>query len=496
MTTDLDTRVRAAAESLRRSVDAVPVPAARRRSPAALGAAAAVVAVVVLAGAAMLVLRNRDRSAELATGSTPVPRLIADPVPEGMGPSYAADLPLPEDEILPGSMSVTVYGDAAADDPFAGADLGILVVTDETLAVGGGPVTVRGQPGEATDNGRYGTSVTWDEAPGSEVTLASQTLERSQLLAIAEGLTIEGTAVALGPLPAGLPGALSEVGTATDMLVEGPLPVPRSAVGHVVEYRAEEGESRLAVGSAAGGASNLAVLRWSLQSNQVVDVRGGQGWLGRFPSEPGFPPITAVVWEESPGVIAVVAGDGMTEDELLAAAEILRPATDDEWAALLGQPHDSESGDDPSSATTVTARDNDAPGNQTAMTTPAGSVVSLHGTGDDHHPAWVVYIDGVGALCAESSDGTSGSASCGDVQQGAATLHDNAGNPFVVFGVMPNGAVNVDVEGDTGAAPHTASSPNGSTSIYALALDGRPVPAAVIFSDGQGRVIEVAAVDA
>jgi hypothetical protein len=496
MTTELDTRVRAAAESLRRSVDAVPVPAAPRRSRAALGAVTAVVAVVVLAGAAMLVLRNGDRPADVATGSTPVPRLIADPVPEGMSPSYAADLPLPEDEILPGSMAVTVYGDAAADDPFAVVDLGILVVTDETLALGGDPVTVRGRPGEATDSGRYGTSVTWDEAPDSEVTLASRTLERSQLLALAEGLTIEGTSVALGPLPAGLPVALSEVGTATDMPFDGFLPAPRSAVGHVVEYRAEAGESRLAVGSAAGGARNLAVLRWSFHANQVVDMRGGQGWVGRFPPESGFPPITVVVWAESPGVIAVVAGDGMTEGELLAAAEILRPATDDEWTALLGQPHDAESGDEPSSATTVTARDDDAPGNETAMTTPAGSVVSLHGVGDGDRPAWVVYIDGRGALCAESSDGTSGSASCGDGQQRTATLHDNAGNPIVVFGVMPDGAVNVEVEGDIAGSIETTPSPNGSTSIYALALDGRPVPAAVIFRDGQGRVIEVAPVDA
>lgn len=102
-----------------------------------------------------------------------------------------------------------------------------------------------------------------------------------------------------------------------------------------------------------GDAEDLAAVRWVWSAHTPADVGGHDAWYGQHSleatqaaanqrSDGSAPAISAepggaVMWQEAPGVIVAVQGYGLSEDELLAAAESLRPATDAEWSAALAE---------------------------------------------------------------------------------------------------------------------------------------------------------------
>lgn len=497
MTTDIDTRMRAASESLRRSVEGLSGGAPPHRDRRPLVAAAMVVVVIV---AAVVVVLWNDRRSDVVTDVTTepsgVPRLLPEDVPDGLPAIGAMDLPL-EDEVISSVASITVYGDPAADRPFADADLAVLVVDSETFDTDGEPVTIRGRQGAASEDSRFGVTITWPEGAATQVMLASHSLNRGQLLAIAEGLIVDGHSVTLGTVPAGLPRPLEPIGAMDDLALGSALPVPELAPGHMVGYQAEEDIGRaVIVATFAGDASGLGVIRWMARADRPVEVRGHSAWIGAY--EPGATTaavggaiksatLRTVVWEESPGVLAVVQASGTSETALLAIAESLRPASDAEWQSLIDRtPADDDTDDAAASATTATVLPDSRP-----PAVPDDAVVYLQG--DYAGGTWAVYIDAAGSLCGATASGDAGSAVCGDPQEPAVTLHDNDGNPVAIFGTLPEEAAAVSIPGGSGS-PQMNEIGDGRT-VYAAAIQDGFVPAEVTFYDSQSQVIATAPVD-
>jgi hypothetical protein len=316
----------------------------RRRALVVTGIAAALALVV---GAA-LVLRDGDDDTDVSNDPDDVPRLVVDPeaVPSGVDITthYAADLPLGADEVDPGITTVTVYGDPAADDPVARGDLAVIVVEDETMGMDGEPTTVRGHEGRSSSSSEFNdigladqpsgiSCLLWDETDDLEITLASRTFDLATLRAIAAGLVVEGRRVRLGELPGDLPGPLEPVGSLPDMPFTGSPYAPGSAVGHLVMQGNVEG-SWVQVGTFAGDQRTMAAVRWMARATQPVEVRGREGWTGESSLDTGGT-TSVVVWQEAPGVVAIVQAAGMSPDETLHTAETLRTASAAEWDELL-----------------------------------------------------------------------------------------------------------------------------------------------------------------
>jgi hypothetical protein len=492
MTTDLDTRLRAASDSLRRSVEGLSADGLPRRHRLPLVAVALLV--VLMVAAALVVLWDDDRRLDVATGSSEVPRLIAEDVPHGLAPTGAVELPL-KDQIISSAASITVYGDPAADHPFAAVDLGVLVVDSETFDTDGEPVTVRGRQGAASDDSRFGVTITWREDAATQIMLASHRLDRGQLLAIAEQLVVDGHTVTLGSVPSGLSGPLEQIGGMADLSLGTALPVPESASGYMVGYQAENIDRTIIAATFAGGASDLAVIRWMGRADRPADVRGHSAWVGAY--ELGATTATiggtvegstlrTLVWEESPGVVAVIQASDTTEAELLAIAESLRAASDEDWQSLIARvAADDESDEESATATTATALPSSRP-----PAVPDDAVVYLQG--DYADGTWAVYIDAAGSLCGETASGDAGSGVCTDTQERAVTLRDNDGNAVAIFGTLPEGATELSIPGST-ASPQTNVIEDGQT-IYAAVIQYGSDPAEVTFYNAQSQVIATAPV--
>ena len=247
MTVDLDTRMRAAGDSLARASERLS-PAAPPRSLRPLaGVVAVVVAAVALAAGTVTVLAVNDGDGEstVASGSA-VARLVPDVVPEGVRPAGVVELPT--DDAAGSGQSISVYGDPSTDDPFAESDLAILTTPAPLLyEEGGETVDVRGHDGLVTDALPVATTVLWEEAEGLTVSVASRTLDVDQLVSIAEGLAVDADAgtVDVGSLPDGLPGPLERVAAARvdDVSFGIPgigLPVRETTTGHVAAYVPDE----------------------------------------------------------------------------------------------------------------------------------------------------------------------------------------------------------------------------------------------------------------
>ena len=129
MTADLDTRAREAAASLRRAAADLDrprlEPEGRRRAvrPGRWLVVGAVVAVVAVAVVAVVAVSGPDEQGPVTAASGGVPILVPEAVPEGLEPTGAVDLPLTEEARGPERLTVEVFGDPNAGDPFASADL-------------------------------------------------------------------------------------------------------------------------------------------------------------------------------------------------------------------------------------------------------------------------------------------------------------------------------------------------------------------------------------
>ncbi|HEV7760958.1 MAG TPA: hypothetical protein VGO78_18260 [Acidimicrobiales bacterium] len=264
-------------------------------------------------------------------------------------------------------LATYLYGDAAASVgyPFAASDLVVNVwdaseLTTDAAAQATGALdgltgtvdaTVRGHaalvcaPPSCTVDGDVDvTTLWWHETDDVEVVLASRSLTVDQVVAIANGLTIDQEDVTLGALPAGLPGPLDEVGRLHDTAVA----ATRDAVAHWVGYidPADATGRFVDVTTLAGDGAELMALVWELGADEQVSVRGQDGWLAVADSgvvdaggatvgagaqaAAGVPQID-LIWQEASGVLVHVTSLGVSQDQVLDLVESLHAASDDEW---------------------------------------------------------------------------------------------------------------------------------------------------------------------
>lgn len=347
MTTDLDTRLRGAARSLHNAAGNLdPTTLPRDRRP--LRAATLAVLVVVALTAVMVIARD-DQEGSVATNPDGIPRLIPDAVPEGIPPLGGYDLPDDLSTMAESEPSLTLYGDPEAADPFAVADLAVStrvvppvpgeeeegeVAADFELSHN--QVWVRGVPGDV-DDARGGPSLTWTEGETLMVTLTSHTLDIGQLVVAGDALALEGNGMVLASQPAEVTSPLIEVASmAGHTSLE--IPLPTDAAGYVVGYETEDYSRHMVLTMFEGGDDELTLLRWFLNTDEQATLAGRDGWAGSDTVEVGSStaPITAemtsFVWEQAPGLVAAINGRGVSQADLAAAIDSLRPATDDEWS--------------------------------------------------------------------------------------------------------------------------------------------------------------------
>jgi hypothetical protein len=525
MTVDLDTRLRSAGDSLVRASERLsPAVPPRSLRPVAAVVAGVVTVVALAAGSVAVLASGGDEGSVDQTVTGPsVPRLIPDAIPEGLRPAGVIEL----STAGAGSptQSISVYGDPAADDPFAGSDLAILTTTvplvPELQSVEGAqPVDVRGHDGLVQAVLPFAPAVLWEEAEGLTIAVASRTLDVDQLVAVAEGLEVNADtrAVDLGSLPGDLPGPLAPVASADlDEVFFGiqsvGLPAQDSTAGHLVGYLPENYDNFFANASVAeltGDATDLAVLRWVSGATTATQVRGHRAWSGSH-ELPGFDdgegivpgsqgPISAFVWEEAPGVLVLVQTFGPTEDEALALAESLRPATGDEWARMLRL---GESGDRfPSYEDRLAAgqlAQDDGPDIEQPMNAVNGSEGVYGDAGE-----WSTWLLPDGTIC--GAVGENGGAvvdgylvdtaeTCDSTGGPATVVHDSDGEPVLLIGVMPDGAIGRVPVGGEIVEIQTCTGPQDASAYYIMVIADGNVPSAVTFVAADGTDMATVQVD-
>lgn len=356
---DLDTRARQASHSLR---EVVGTPTAndhdvawRPRRPARAVIAAAAVLALLSGGIATITGNDGDDDRTVIAGvgalapDDPLPRMILDPVPEGMTQGAVEG---GAGEGRPGELSSALFGDPDASEPFAGGDLAVAVLNDDTIdfdgyaVPGARPVDVRGTQAATwvTDLGHR--RLVWkEERTGARITLDSRSMTPGQLVAVAEALDPTN----IGALPGDvLPERVELIAVWADRKTES---------AHA-NYDGE-GDSVCIVGlaclgvdlnvgsSRSGPAARAEAEFYSPAGLEDVVVRGRDGWFepgrkfdavessgseGDVTTESELPP--SVSWLEREGHLVRLSGRGMGKEELLALAEDVRPATDEEWEAL------------------------------------------------------------------------------------------------------------------------------------------------------------------
>lgn len=514
MTVDLETRMRSASDSLVRASERLsPAGPPRNLRPVAT-AVAAVVTVVALVAGMVAIQAAGDDAGDPATTSTTVPRLMPDTVPDGLRPAGVVELPT--DTPGPGTGSVSLYGDPAADDPFASADLAILTVDGPLSDVGDETVTIRGREGRVEDVPPFPTTVSWEEAEGFTIGVASRALDVDQLVTIADGLAVDADArtVRIGPLPDALPGPLSPVATAdlagVSFGIQGvSLPVQESTAGHIASYVPDDSgafETAFAA-TFTGDAADLAVLRWIGGADTATEVRGHPGWSGSY-ELPGFDDgegivpgsegsLSAVVWEEAPGVLVLVQTFGPEESEARAMAESLRPSTDDEWARMLrlGEGRDRFLSDEARLAAgqlPVEDRRESA-----AIRMPRDAVNGSEGV-YGVAGVWSTWLLPDGTICGavDAVDDDADPVETCDPAGGPVTVvHDDAGEPVLVIGLLPDGAVGRIAVGGEIEEAQTCTGPEDAPPYYILVIADGAVPSAITFVGPDGTDLDTVPVD-
>lgn len=515
MTVDLDTHMRSASESLVRASQRLSA-AGRPRSlrPVATLVGAVVSTVALMAGTVAIRAAADDDGRDSAATSMTVPRLMADVVPDGLRPLGVVELPT-DDGGAP-TETISLYGDPTAGDPFTVSDLAVRTAagplpSDQV----GEAVTVRGHDGLVENTSPFATTVYWEEVEGFTVALASRTLDVHQLVAIAEGLAIDADAqtVEIGPLPDGLPGPLAPVAAGdimeTTFGMQGArLPLEGSTAGHVAAYQPDEYglfESAL-VATFSGDATSLTVLRWLSGATTATDVRGHPGWSGSY-ELPGWDdgegivpgsqgPASAVVWEEAPGVLVLVQTFGPSMDEARVMAESLRPTTDDEWARMLrlGESRDRFRSLEESAAGQFPVEDRrDAAAIQMPRNSINGSE-GVYGVAG----VWSTWLLPDGSICGavDAVDDSAGPVETCDPEGGPATVvHDDAGEPVLVIGVLPDDAVGRIAVGGQIEEAQTCTGPEDAPPYYILVIADGEAPTAVTFVADDGTELDTVPVE-
>jgi hypothetical protein len=320
--------------------------ARRERARGRRRAAVAAVMVVALAGGlASTVGRAGRRQVVAGPPAAPaaLPRLVLDL--DGytlVGATELADAPL--EAARGGSLTVL----ARPGSGLSGPALFVRTVPDGAQYGFGEQspiartVDIAGRTGYVQPYTSLARSLGWRLEDGSGVHLVSLRLDEEQLLAAARALRIDAGVVTWAPdaLPAGLvPLRTTES-------------EPTSTVFAETAYRGPNGES-VKVLAQPGGQHVVDdyVLDRAAAARQVseVEVDGVAAVISTY--ELGDR--RSLIWPVRPGFMAEMDGTDLTDAELVAAAESLRVADDEEWTRLLATVGPEEPGQSPANTEAI-----------------------------------------------------------------------------------------------------------------------------------------------
>ena len=327
----IDDRARRAVKQLRLNASVRPLPELRQRARRPwlypVVATASVVAVVV--GLVVIGTNRNDRS---AGGDLARFRWIVTELPAGWKAQNALDPYGPSDRRPPAPADNVYATDSAPAGP--------------VLTVGSG-----GTPGEAPFNFNYqelsidgrraaladssdGQRIMFIESDGYWIRLTSRHLDDAALTRLAQSAVRNADGTAMIP-PAQLSDGLTLVaspGTQYD-------PILAARVdGAVSTYVAgTDGTSELALSVGRPAASTRAGVALRNDSRSIT-IGSTTGYGGSSDGGSVPPSVFRSLYWERDGVSFYLLGDGLSDAEMLTAATSIRPATDDEWAALVNAP--------------------------------------------------------------------------------------------------------------------------------------------------------------
>ena len=302
--------------------------AGRRRARGRRRAAVAAVMVVAVAGGLVSTV-DQDGRRQVVAGPPPapaaLPRLVLDL--DGytvVGATELAEAPV---EAVPGG-SLTVL--ARPDAGLSGPALFVRTVP-EGVPYGFGEqsplartVDIGGRTGYVQPYTSLARSLGWRFEDGSGVHLVSLRLDEEQLVAAARALRIDAGSV--GWAPDALPAGLVPLRTSQRE--------PTSGAFAESAYRGPNGESVKVLAQPGGRyVVDDYVLDRAAAARAVseVEVDGVPGVLSTY--ELGDR--RSLIWAVRPGFMAEMDGTDLTDAQVVAAAESLRVADDEEWARLL-----------------------------------------------------------------------------------------------------------------------------------------------------------------
>lgn len=453
----LDVRAREAAAALQASV------AGAAQDPPELGTgpvgrrrlALVAAAVLVVAAAVTVAVRAGDEDAApvVAGPNAEVPRLVPGGPADALTVLGATDLPV--EDPYGTDAGVLVFGTDDDRDPFGDGNLGILWTSTGQERVGEGEdvgdAMVRGNPVSAhAADATSPATVQWQEGP-FQVTVASRTSTVDELLTVAAATVVTNAGVELAEDPTGL----VRVGAARLTVPgAGSILLPLGGDGHAGAWSADGDE--VTVVTVAGGDEVRTAVAFASGALHPVTVRGRDGLVDAEGS--------VVVWEEAEGVIAAVQTSEPGLAALLAAADGLREASEDEWQAVVAAgPGPDEVAEEP--------------------TPPAA------GLGDDEGDlSWSVGRDGR-AVCADVTDRSVTGMGCMLVGPGeaAAASHELSDGRVLVFGAVVDGTVGVVV--DSSDRPYDGMV-DPEQDVFAVVVDAGGKPSAVRPYGDDGEPLE------
>jgi hypothetical protein len=419
-----------------------------------------------------------------------------------------ADLEVAESDYL---AYTVMYRDITAADPTNDVVLSVSNVAP-TIADGSEPMTVRGRTADVCGPDRLyrcwsgdgsaspdSFGITWAERPDLSIVLESRALSVTQLAALADGVTVDGSEVALAIVPADL----------FHLRFEETARSPRTAP-HSPEYGVDygpigedlsdglPGEGAWFTVTVGGYASDDTVrLRkvWAAGGGSPVDIRGHEATL----VEGG------IVWEEAPGVGVVVgAGVDVSDADLIEFADSLREATDDEWRSLLeASAERAEEEEDP-----VDADDDFVPSDDMWDVVPDDAVASQTlslDVGDTGATAVVdhaIYLTPDDRLCVvkvtlDAGYTTVTDASrpaCGPAGAQAVVMRDEAGTPAVVIGLAPGPDVDLRLPNALGLNLFVGPRAGDRYLLSVQPPEGADVASALFYGIDDGVLLETVAV--
>lgn len=220
------------------------------------------------------------------------------------------------------------YGRRAADGVTLDASV-VVAVPGEGLLDGvtflPEPLRAAGRDVKVAGDGFGRRFLYWTQAGGRTVAVMTHNLSQDEMMGVAESLLPGDAATADPVLPAGLAAVDSGRigGTAVAMQT----------------WQADDGDNfTLSVADEPGATFDR--VAWSMAGARVTSVRGTTAMY-----RSGFTGYLG--WIERPGTVVTLVGNGLTEQELVAVADGLRPIDEAQWRQMIDTPRESQSSGPP-----------------------------------------------------------------------------------------------------------------------------------------------------